>query len=325
MKKLFLVLTGFILFGVVSCNANNEQTTVLKTTTATTTATTTYSEAVTIEIDDSEYVLGFSETDELSLFELIEESSIELDYYETAYGNMITEIGSIKEDSFHWISFTKNNDFAMEGLDTISYEDGDVFTFSVQLKTWQQTFVAEYQGLETNGLQFALNDEIFYIVEADLTSDWSVNSLIEGMRYEILGSLDSTKLDEEEYYIIPDNIETDVITDFTELYSLNQGEIVYIQFIVTDLEESISYGYEVFAKDINGLSSRDISENLNNSYSTDYIFYTFPDEINLEIDKTYIARFILKTFEPNNNFQFGLYTNNIQGEEADYFIIEIEE
>ncbi|MFW5794283.1 MAG: hypothetical protein ACOCV1_02260 [Bacillota bacterium] len=318
MKKLFLlVLTSIIFLGIVSCVG--EETTDL------TTVTTTYNETVIIEIEEQEHVLGFSDSNDKSLFELIEESDIELSYYETDFGNMITKIGSIKDDSFHWISFTKNNDLATEGLDTIAYEDGDVFTFTAALKTWQQTYIAEYQGEETNGLQFALNDESFYIVETDLPNEWSVSSFVEGMRYEILGSLDSNKLDEEEYYIIPDNIEKDVITDFTDLSALNEGNIVYLQFKVTGLEESSNFGYEVFAEDINGLSSENISENLNNPYSTDYIFYTFPDEIILEIGKTYIARFIFKTFEPNNNPQFGLYKNNIQGEETDYFVIEIEE
>ncbi|MCF7923853.1 MAG: hypothetical protein K9L64_01955 [Candidatus Izimaplasma sp.] len=322
MKKIYLlVLTGLSIFGLISCSLNEETTT----NETTTIETTTYSEEVVIEIKDEEYVLGFSEDEDKSLFDLIEESSIELDYYETDYGNMITRIGSVEEDSFHWISFTKNNDFATEGLDTISYEDGDVFSFSEDLKDWQQTFIAEYQGSDTFGLLFILNDEYFYVENQNLPGEWIESDLIVGLSYEITGSLDSTRLDEDNFYLAVDTIEENVIDDFTELYSSDEGDIVYIVFTVTELEQSYEFGSEVFAEDINGLSSKDISENLNPSYTTDYIFYTFPDEITLEVGKSYVGRFIYQTYEPNQNLQFGLTKENIQGEETDYFVEEIEE
>lgn len=312
MKRFYLfVVISFILFGMVSCFSSNV-------------GDDRDYDNVTIKIAEENFDLKLLESENLSLLELIEDSEIDVDYYETDFGNMLTKVGSVEEDSFHWIAFTKNGEPAELGIDSITYEDGDEFEFIAELKTWPLVLLAEYQGIEDESYLFALEDEYFYIESDNLPVSWT-NEFYQGMAYEINGSINQEKLDEEYYYINPESISEIVITDFTELYDIDEGDIVYIGFRVTEIEDGSVFGNEFFAEDINGLSSKDISVNMTPSYTTDYIFYTLPEEITIEVGSYYIGRFVYDTFEPNNNPQLALTEANFFGEESDYFIEEIEE
>jgi len=97
-----------------------------------------------------------------SVFDMIEASDIELVYTTTEFGPYITQIGDLKQDSFHWLGFTKNGEFASSGIDTIEYTDGDVFEFTRNLSNWELTLDMELNAIEENGVVFEMNQyEVF--------------------------------------------------------------------------------------------------------------------------------------------------------------------
>ena len=207
-KHLFIIVLFLFTLGLVGCQESNSTT---QETTQETTTTTTTTEAndseVTIIIDNSTYVLSFHGETEDSLFNLILSSDIHLNYSMTDWGPYIHGIGHVSEDPFHWISFMKNGDFAMEGLSTISFEDGDTFSFTAELSTWSLTLTSTF--IETSEIYYIFEtlDGISYKILID-SIDVSIydEDFIVGEEYTVTGSLDMDLI-EEGYYIIPVEID----------------------------------------------------------------------------------------------------------------------
>jgi len=88
---------------------------------------------IEVIIGNDQFALTYLESEELSVFELIQNSEIQMTFIETTWGEMITSIGEFKSDDFHWIGFTINGEFAMEGLGMINYQHQDIFEFSLGL------------------------------------------------------------------------------------------------------------------------------------------------------------------------------------------------
>jgi|GEM_PF-2067406 len=280
----------------------------------------TYDGYIYVVIGQNTHHLTYNNEDEQSVFDLIKNSQIDLNYIMTDFGPMITGIGSLIANDFYWIGFTKNAEFAMEGLDTIAYENGDLFEFSQNLVTWEVQIEAELMAIETDHLVFKNGQESFVVYHQDLGEEVFSDDLVIGMIYQIIG-IPSDQTTTDTYIFNPRMISIAAISDFTELYQLDVGDVFILEFTVTFVEESSLFGYEIFAEDINGLSSTSISENMAYPSDTDYIFYTIPDDYDLLVGESYYGRFIYQVNAPSTIPQITLYPYNFDGEDIETQVI----
>ncbi|MFP4478169.1 MAG: hypothetical protein ACLFPM_01900 [Candidatus Izemoplasmatales bacterium] len=278
-------------------------------------------EYISVVLGDETYDLIYRSETKPSAFDLIDESDIELEYFSTEYGPMITRIGDLQQDDFHWISFTVNDEFASAGLDTIEYQDGDVFSFTEEIATWEVSLKAEIIEIGTEEIIFQNDNQSFVVEIANLPDTLVFVDLVVGFIYDLTGMVD-LEASNDSIVFNPSTLELDVLTDFTELYDLEIGDVFILQFTVTNVEDSSEFGFEIFAEDINGLSSTDISVNMAYPSTSDYIFYTIPDDYNLVENETYIGRFIYQINEPSEVPQITLYEESINGETLDNVIVE---
>lgn len=116
MKKLFsLVFALVFVFGLAACVESEVE----------------YDGTITVIIGEETqevYDIHFLNDEEQTLLELIE-SVVEVETIDTSYGPMVTRVGSIESDDDGYIAILKNDAYASSGVDTLAYEDGDVFTF----------------------------------------------------------------------------------------------------------------------------------------------------------------------------------------------------
>jgi hypothetical protein len=275
---------------------------------------------IIIKMGEQIIPLIYSNLDD-SVLDLIASSDIELEFTTSEYGAMITQIGSFEQDDFHWIGFTKNDEFAMSGIDSIEYEDGDVFEFTENLVSWEIMLEAELMEKHEDYLVFENLNQSFIVYHAQLPEGILPEDLVIGFIYSMSGLVvDSTNDDLNLFN--PNTLTLNVIDDFTDLYDLEVGDVVILEFTVTYTEDSYEFGTEIFASDINGLSSTDISEHMIVPSTTDYIFYTIPDGYDLQVGETYIGRFIYQVNEPSTIPQLTLYEYDINGEEIEGVMIQ---
>jgi len=286
-----------------------------------------YDGAFALKLGSDITIFSFKNSDEKSLFDIIDSSEIALEYTDSSYGHMITLIGNQEADLFHWISLLKNGESAMVGVDELTFVDGDIIEFKEKTITWETTFNAEFKGDGGfDNLQFlSETGQTFYIDEINLPSEMTIESFIEGSDYKITGL---SEVGSKGYgcsnCVIPSAIEATYIKDFTELYTLEAGTEIMLQFTVTELSAGWVWGNEVKASDSNGLLSKDVTANLQNPFSTGYLFYTFPSNIELEVGKTYVAKLTFDLFPPNSKAQLGFAGTDIDGN-IDYNTVEIYE
>ena len=279
-----------------------------------------YAGHIIIKLGQMMYPLTYDDTS-LSVLDLIEASDIHILYQTSEYGAMITEIGDYKADDFHWIGFTKNDEFAMSGVDSIDYTDGDVFEFTENLTSWEISLTAELTEKHEDHLVFENQTQAFLVYLNDLPETIILDDLVVGFIYTMTGMVNELT-DEDTNVFSPSSLSLDVIDDFTDLYDIQEGDVFILAFTVTAYEASSAFGYELFATDINGLSSTDISENMTVSSITDYLFYTIPDDYNLSIGQVYIGRFIYMVNEPSSIPQITLYEESITGATLSQIIVE---
>jgi len=124
--------------------------------------------------------------------------------------------------------------------------------------------------------------------------------------------------------VLPSIIEIKLIDDFTDLYNIEVGTIVILMFTVTDIDTRSIGGYEVFAEDVNGLSSTEISQYMSVPSQTNYIFYTFPSAESVILGETYLGKFIYQVNEPNQIPQLSVYSYNINGDLLEQVIYKVE-
>jgi hypothetical protein len=279
-----------------------------------------YDGYIQLVMNDISTYLTYHNDDDHSVFDLIEQSNLEMTYQSTDFGPFITEIGPLKADDFFWLGFTKNGEFAMEGLDQIAYQSGDTFTFTENLVTWQVTIEAELMAIEEDHLVFENNQQSFKVYHIDLDESVINSDLTLGFIYQLTGIPSELTVDGN-YIFNPTLIDMAIIDDFTQLYQLEIGQIFMLELTVSYVEESSAFGYEIFATDINGLSSTEISSEMPVSSDTDYIFYTIPDDYPLEIGQTYIGKFIYQVNEPSTVPQITLYEFDLNGDSLDLAII----
>ncbi|QLY39644.1 DUF4430 domain-containing protein [Hujiaoplasma nucleasis] len=278
-----------------------------------------YDGVVDIILEDETYKLTFTNEmqDQMSLLDLIETYEIDLKYTDTTYGPMVTKIGSLQADDFHWIGFTKNGEFAMEGLDQINYMDADVFTFSENL-LFSTNLSAELVSKADDYYVFENQNQAFKVYHEDLPQAYLEDYLHLGFFYRLSGEIDQSH--ENENVLLVDEINIDYIEDFRELFEIEEGEIFILKFKVTYQVESSEFGIEIFAEDINGLSSTDISNQMKYPSTTNYIFYTIPDGYDLNLDQVYVGKFIYQVNAPSSIPQITLYEFDLYGNPLDQAI-----
>lgn len=272
---------------------------------------------VKIILDDAQYYLTNNTDITKSVFDLMVDSEdINVDYTDSEWGPYIKGVNDITEDSFHWVSFTKNGEFAMSGIDSIDYADGDVFEFTEELATWELTLNFELTDKLSDYLVFHNAEESLVIYYSDLPDSLSADDLVIGFIYNLTAFVDIEKTDSK-IVLNPTDISIDAIEDFTELYSIAIGDIFILQFTVTSFESSSAFGSEFFAKDINNLSSKDLFPNMPDPANSDYIFYSLPNGYDLTVGQTYYGKFIYQVNAPSTYGQITLYEEDILGNELD--------
>lgn len=287
----------------------------------------TFDGAIALKTESTITVLPFRNSDDLSLFDLIDNSELTLEYSTSEYGHMITEIGTVQATMFKWVSLLINGESAMAGVDSLEYTNGDIIEFTEETITWNSTFIATF-NLETafSSLEFTTTQgETFYIAIEDLPEGFSASSLIIGSTYQITGMSEvGSKGWGCSNCVIPTAVVATYTTDFTELYDLEIGEEVFLQFTLTEVSAGWQWGQEIKAKDENELLSKDVTSHLLNPFDSGYLFYTMPTELDLEVDKTYVAKFTFDLYPPNSKGQLGLSGIDADGN-IDYSTVEFYE
>lgn len=271
---------------------------------------------IVLRLGDSEKILTYDNS-ELSVLEIIESSEVHLEYTTSEYGAMISEIGAFKQDDFHWIGFTKNGEFAMSGVDSIDYVSGDVFEFTENLSTWEISFSAELIDIVESAWVFQSGEQVFH---TNILTPEVEMPLVIGYEYAIIGTMTASSTDENMVFDIV-SIEVNAISDFTELYTLEEGDVFILEFTVSYVEDSLEFGTEIFAEDVNDLSSTEISGYMSVPSNTDYVFYTIPDGVILEVGTSYYGKFIYQVNEPSTIPQITIYNEVINGETMEVNII----
>lgn len=109
-----------------------------------------YDNVITVTFDDGygtfiSGTIGFNEDYEGTLLDLLDEN-YDVQYTNFEYGSFINGIEGIATMQGNFISLGKNGETAMVGVDAITFDDGDVFSF--ELEWWDTGLQAVYEGIQ---------------------------------------------------------------------------------------------------------------------------------------------------------------------------------
>ena len=121
MKKLFsMVLLALVVFALAACDADP----------------TTHKTSIEVRIGEGEsqttHDITFDDAEAMNLLDLLE-SHVDITVETTDFGPFVTAIGHLEADERSYIAFHKNGEPAQEGVGTITYNDGDVFVFTLEV------------------------------------------------------------------------------------------------------------------------------------------------------------------------------------------------
>jgi hypothetical protein len=151
--------------------------------------------------------LPYKKADDKSLLELLDEQ-IDVDYETSTYGAMLNSIEHLKPKYGAYIAILENGEYSTVGIDALTYEDKDVFTFRVEW--WDQT----EQAVDTAIQNFISNYATHYITNEKV--DYYVGSAF----YHLGGMEDLISLDTVE-------------TMYQDLESASSGELFKAILIVS--------------------------------------------------------------------------------------------
>lgn len=109
-----------------------------------------YDSVITVTFDNgygtfTSGTIGFDDAYNGTLLELIDES-YDVQYSTSEFGAFIYGIEGITTMQGNFISFSKNGESSMVGVDTATFEDGDVISF--ELQWWDTGLQAVYEGIQ---------------------------------------------------------------------------------------------------------------------------------------------------------------------------------
>lgn len=135
--------------------------------------------------------VGFNDDFDGTLFDLLDET-FAVTATESEYGHYITAIEDLQPTNGAYIALLKNGVMSSVGVDAVSFEDGDVFTFEVQF--WDMTEKAVFDGinlfLEEQADSYVNATTIDYSVmaalahlglEEEYVSDAEVQAYVDGL------------------------------------------------------------------------------------------------------------------------------------------------
>lgn len=135
--------------------------------------------------------LGVNDDYEGTLFDLLN-ASFEVEATLGQYGHFITKLEDLEPLNGAYISFTKNGEMAMLGVDSIPFSDGDTFAF--ELVWWDTTEEAVYHAidlfLENHAADYVNETSIDYNVisalsilgvEEEYVTDEQVQAYVDGL------------------------------------------------------------------------------------------------------------------------------------------------
>ncbi len=124
--------------------------------------------SLTIEISDGyskqTHWIMFDDDDLVSLKELLE-ANFDISYDSSEWGSMLTGIEDITTRDGNYIAIDYNGEFAAEGIDTTSFENGDRFSFT--LTWWDQDLYIAYiieQFMENHAEDYVGMHSIYVIL-----------------------------------------------------------------------------------------------------------------------------------------------------------------
>jgi len=134
-----------------------------------------YDNVITVTFDDGygtfiSGTIGFNEEYEGTLLDLLDEH-YDVQFTTFEYGSFINGIEGITTMQGNYISLGKNGEAAMVGVDAITFDDGDVFSF--ELEWWDTGLQAVYEGiqlfLDNHALDYVNSSSADYAVVAGLS------------------------------------------------------------------------------------------------------------------------------------------------------------
>ena len=135
--------------------------------------------------------VGFNDEFDGNLYELLV-TEFDIDAYDTDYGKMITSFEHLSPLNGAYIAFYKNGEASLTGVETTTFENGDVFAFTVEYwDAFEQQVDDAIQLFLTNHVDDYVNDTTYnyYVVSAlnllgtldDYTTSEDVLAYVEGL------------------------------------------------------------------------------------------------------------------------------------------------
>lgn len=171
--------------------------------------------------------VGYNDDFTGNLFEILDEN-YEVGYSESEFGKFIYSLDHLYPKTGAFIAFSKNGEMSMVGVETSTFEDGDVFTFEVMW--WDTTQKAVDDAIQL----FLLNHA------SDYVSDASVEYNVISALY-LLGLVDDYVTTEEVETLVNAATLTTVNDYFKAIIKL-QSVGVNTDTLITDLNGVVAVG-----------------------------------------------------------------------------------
>ncbi|MCK5762197.1 MAG: DUF4430 domain-containing protein [Candidatus Izimaplasma sp.] len=209
--------------------------------------------------------IGYNDEFTGNLFEILDDN-FAVGYSESDYGKFIYSLDELNPKTGAYIAFSKNGEMSMVGVETITFEDGDVFSFEVMW--WDMTQKAVDDAIQL----FLLNQVDNYVNST--TVEYNVISAL-----SLLGLVDNYVTVSEVETLVSDSTITTVNDYFKAIIKLNSVGI-NANTMFSDLNSMVTVG--PYGQTAYGLLALD-----SNTHSTDYSAYVTSALINLDTTSPY--------------------------------------
>ncbi|MFW5842137.1 MAG: hypothetical protein ACOCU2_02475, partial [Bacillota bacterium] len=141
-------------------------------------------EYVTFEIVGSEVETVYAPINNHDDLLSVLDSVVEIEHTDTEHGTQITSVGDLTTREGNYIHIDKNGESASEGIDTIDYAEGDVFTFSLVWWDIPAYMLDTFTLFEANYIDDYIDDYNYYVLSALDILDTFENYTIDAPTYD---------------------------------------------------------------------------------------------------------------------------------------------
>ncbi len=209
--------------------------------------------------------IGYNDDYTGNLFDILN-NNFTLEYSVTDYGNYITSIDHLNPKTGAFISFSKNGEASTVGVETSTFDDGDILSFEVMW--WDMTQKAVDDAIQL----FLLNQASDYVNTT--TVDYNVISAL-----YLLGIVDEFVTDSEVETLV-NGLTITTVNDYFKAIIKLQSVGVNTDVLVTDLNTIVTVG--AYGQTAYGLLALD-----SNSHTVDYSSFVTSALVDLETTSPY--------------------------------------